>query len=160
LHCRCCARPVQRDEPESIAQQLAIRTQELSDRRLVITFPITVPANFTEDEVRGFLDEQGYSRVHREETRDRPVEVPAPGRTSRAEEVPPQSRRGLCVIEPRLRYGSGEFSRVMGALDARPKQGDGHIAIHALNPDGGDAAAWRFTTRLPCAQCAIEYSTP
>ena len=160
LHCRCCARPVQRDEPESIAQQLAIRTQELSDPRLVITFPITVPANFTEDEVRGFLDQQGYTRVHREETRDRPVEVPAQGRTSRAKNEAPQSQRVLHVIQDRFRYGSAELSRVMEALDAALKQGDGHITIHALNDEGGDAAVWRFSTRLHCAQCDIEYSTP
>src|SRR5690606_6463293 len=62
LYCQCCAMPVQRDSAESVHQQLLDRTRD-SDPRLIVTFPITIPSNFTEDEVRGFLDQQGYTRI-------------------------------------------------------------------------------------------------
>src|SRR3546814_11472625 len=52
----------------SIAASLALRAPAAGDPRLVVTFPIAVPANFTEEEVRGFLEQQGYTRVHREAT--------------------------------------------------------------------------------------------
>src|SRR5690606_5840592 len=68
LYCRGCGKLVRRDTPESIAASLAQRAPAAGDPRLVITFPIAVPANFTEDEVRSFLEQQGYTRVHREET--------------------------------------------------------------------------------------------
>src|SRR5690606_27121077 len=161
LHCRCCARPVQRDEPESIARQLAARTPELGDPRLIVTFPIIVPANFTEEEIRGFLDQQGYTRIHRQETREAPVEPAAvPRKRARDKSEAALVQRVLHVIQDRFRFGNAETQRVMEALDAALKQGDGHITVHALDDEGNEAADWRFSTRLHCAQCDIEYSTP
>ncbi len=161
LHCRCCARPVQRDEPESIARQLAARTPELGDPRLIVTFPVIVPANFTEEEIRGFLDQQGYTRIHRQETREAPVEAAAaPGKRARGKSEAAPVQRVLHVIQDRFRFGNAETQRVMEALDAALKQGDGHITVHALDDEGNEAADWRFSTRLHCAQCDIEYSTP
>ncbi len=72
LHCRRCARPVTRDDPASIRHQLD-GLCALRDPRLVITFPVSVPVNFTEDEVRGFLEQQGYTRIHRQ---DEPAPAP------------------------------------------------------------------------------------
>ena len=161
VHCRCCARPVQRDDPESIAQDLARHSAELNDPRLVITFPITVPSNFSEEEVRGFLDQQGYTRIHREESRERTVEPegkPKKGRSKKATAV--ETLRVLYVLQDRFRMGNADTHRVMEALDAALKQGDGHVTVHALDENGSDAAAWRYSTRLHCAQCDIEYSPP
>src|SRR5712672_4872035 len=44
LHCRGCGKPVVRDTPQSIYRALAERPEE----RLLITFPIPVPKNFSE----------------------------------------------------------------------------------------------------------------
>ncbi len=149
LYCRCCGAKVERDSAQSIQQQLALRTQA-DDPRLVITFPIVIPANYTEEEVRGFLDQQGYTRIH---TRTPP---PAKGkRTSKAETL-----RVLYVIQDRFRFGNAEPERVMEALDAALKQGDGHVAIYASNDAEADETVWRFSDRLHCAACNIEYTTP
>lgn len=67
LFCRGCGKLVRRDTPDSIFHALAERSAAAGDPRLVVTFPIAVPANFTEEEVRGFLEQQGYTRVHAEE---------------------------------------------------------------------------------------------
>src|SRR5690606_26671949 len=64
LFCRPCARPVHKDTPESIYASLARRAAEAGDPRLIVTFPVQVPANYTEEEIRGFLERQGYTRVH------------------------------------------------------------------------------------------------
>lgn len=63
LYCRHCAQAVIRDTPETIAQKLHQYTQA-DDPRLIITFQINVPKNFTEEEIRHFLEQQGYSRIH------------------------------------------------------------------------------------------------
>ncbi|MFT0850522.1 excinuclease ABC subunit UvrA [Achromobacter sp. F4_2707] len=164
LFCRCCARPVKRDDPESISQDLALQAGQHGDPRLVITFPIAIPANFTEEEVRGFLDQQGYVRIHHEETRERPVEPVSNGKNAKKgggkKTAQTEQQRILHVVQDRFRYGNAEAQRVMEALDTALKQGDGHITIHALNDEGGDAAVWRYSNRLHCAQCDIEYSTP
>src|ERR1700704_2188523 len=52
LHCRMCGRPVRRDTPDTIRAELAARSHAAGDPRLVLTFPIVVPKNFTADEVR------------------------------------------------------------------------------------------------------------
>ena len=57
LFCGTCGREVRRDTPESIAGQLP------EDCALLITFPITIPSNFGEVEVRDLLSKQGYTRV-------------------------------------------------------------------------------------------------
>jgi excinuclease ABC subunit A len=67
LHCRGCGVPVRRDTPDSIFGALAQRTASLGDPRLVVTFPVAVPANFSEAEVLQLLEQQGYTRVHSRE---------------------------------------------------------------------------------------------
>ncbi len=57
LFCGNCGREVRRDTPETIADQLP------EGRRLILTFPVTVPDNFTEEEVRDLLAKQGYTRI-------------------------------------------------------------------------------------------------
>ncbi len=179
LYCRCCGRRVQRDDAQSVQQQIAALSQP-DDPRLVITFPVVIPANYTEQEVRSFLDQQGYTRIHHEETRMHtpPVSRKAKGKGKAPK---PEKRRVLHVVQDRFRYGGAEPERVMEALDAALRQGDGHIAVHVMpdaNTDAGvqaaragDSAAapadtpaqetvWRFSNRLHCAQCNIEYATP
>ncbi len=136
LHCRGCGQAVRRDSPSSISEVLHTRCKETDDPRLVVTFAVDVPANFTEDEVQGFLDRQGYTRVHR------------------------RDRNTLQVVQDRFRLGSAEPARVMEALDVALKMGDGLVSIFALDDEGNDLAVWRFSDRLHCADCNIRYSDP
>src|SRR5262249_24338256 len=62
LYCQCCGKPVRRDTSESIYEDLSTRALEAGDPRMLLTFPVPVPANFTEAEVRGLLEKQGYTR--------------------------------------------------------------------------------------------------
>src|SRR3989440_1086884 len=48
LYCRCCGKPVRRDTSESIYADLAGRARDAGDPRLLLTFPVPVPPNFTE----------------------------------------------------------------------------------------------------------------
>src|SRR3546814_10839005 len=111
LYCQCCGQRVQRDSAQSIQQQLAVRSQP-DDPRLVITFPVVIPANYTEDEVRGFLDQQGYTRIHHEETRlHTPPATKSKGKTKRAAQA--EKLRVLHVVQDRFRFGTAEPQRVM-----------------------------------------------
>src|SRR5712672_3101285 len=62
LYCQCCGKPVRRDSSESIYTDLSARAQAAGDPRLLLTFPVPVPPNFSEAEVRGLLEKQGYTR--------------------------------------------------------------------------------------------------
>src|SRR2546425_1153056 len=52
LFCRGCARPVRRDSPASVYEQLSARAEAAGDPRLVVTFPVSGPKNFKEEEVQ------------------------------------------------------------------------------------------------------------
>ncbi len=140
LHCRRCARPVRRDTVASVRDAMATRSTIAGDPRLVVSFPIPVPANFGEDEVRKHLEAQGYTRVQATE-RD-PTGVL------------------LHVAQDRFRFGSVDASRVVDAVESAIARGHGRLSVHVLDDAGHEAARWRFSTGLHCADCDIAYADP
>ncbi|MBS1216829.1 MAG: excinuclease subunit, partial [Proteobacteria bacterium] len=141
LHCKGCGAAVRRDTPDSIFASLAERASAAGDPRLVITFPVEVPANFAEDEIRALLERQGYTRIH--------------------------SQRGgvLEVIQDRLRMSSAERVRVVEALEAALRVGQGRVNVHVADqPQGGDTpspdSVWKFSSDLHCPDCDIHYRDP
>ncbi len=142
LHCRRCSRPVARDTVASIRADLARRAAAAGDPRLVIGFPVQVPANFGEDEIERHLLAQGYTRVH--------ARLPA------SKTVGPT----LVVVQDRLRLGGADDGRVGEAIEAALHRGSGRVQVHALADDGSDAEVWRWSSALACADCGIAYSDP
>jgi len=144
LFCRQCARPVQKDTPESIYASLARRAAEAGDPRLIVTFPVQVPANYTEEEIRGFLERQGYTRVHAQRKA---------GSGKNAVQV-------LDVVQDRFRFGNAERARVMEALDAALRLGAGRVDVRAVDAEGNETAHWKYSDELHCAECDIAYASP
>ncbi len=64
LHCRSCGHAVRRDTPAGIQNQLGSRSRAHGDPLLILTFPVPIPANFTEAEIKQLLERQGYTRIH------------------------------------------------------------------------------------------------
>lgn len=167
LSCRGCGQAVCRDSTESIFAAVAERSGNAGNPRLVVTFPVQVPVNFTEDEVRGFLDQQGYTRIHADENPTQPNTVSAAAditkpakKTSKKSAMLSPQLRTLRVVQDRFRFEGAEASRVMEAFDIALKMGNGLIAVHALDPDGADTDVWKFSDKLHCADCNISYSDP
>src|SRR5690242_3836515 len=103
LFCRGCGKPVVRDSAGTIFEKLRLME---GDPRLVITFPIPVPRNFSEKEVLQLLEAQGYTRIH-----------------AKAKEC-------IEVVQDRVRLSSTDKARVMDALDAALRVGRGRVNIH------------------------------
>src|SRR5208337_199940 len=130
LFCGNCGREVRRDTPESIAGQLP------RGRRLILTFPIVVPANFSEDEVKELLAKQGYTRIYRKEgTR-------------------------LEVVQDRITSSAENRGRLVEDLEAALKYGQGRVSAHCLDSSGEQAEELRFSSDLHCAFCDIHYDDP
>jgi excinuclease ABC subunit A len=100
LFCRGCGKPVTRDSAHSIHEQL--KTAE--GQRLVITFPVEIPKNFSEKEVEELLQRQGYTRLHS------------------------RSKSLLEVVQDRIRMPA-ERARVTDALEAALRFGKGRVNI-------------------------------
>ena len=103
LYCLGCGAPVRRDTAETIEQEMTARAQAAGDPRLIVTFPVPVPKNFSEAEVKALLEQQGYTRIH--------------------------AKRGktIEVVQDRFRIGSVERSRVVEALEAALRVGQGRV---------------------------------
>ena len=136
LHCRGCGLPVHRDTPETIRAALAQRSRDGGDPRLLLTFPVTVPRNFSEAEVRGLLSGQGYTRIH--------------------------EKRGdtLQVVQDRFRFSTVEPARAGDAIEAALKVGQGRLDVYPQGDAAAAAAPWRFSTDLHCPDCDIAYKDP
>src|SRR6202022_2018288 len=59
LFCQRCAQLVRRDTPDSIYAELEARSRAAGDPRLLLTFPVAVPKNFSETEIKTLLAGQG-----------------------------------------------------------------------------------------------------
>jgi excinuclease ABC subunit A len=136
LYCRGCGRVVRRDTPDAIHDEVRRRAAAAGDPRLVLAFPVEVPKNFTEAEILQLLERQGYTRVHA------------------------RSGGALEVVQDRFRAAAAERARVMEAIESALKVGRGRVNVHALADDGADAAVWRFSSDLHCADCDIHYAEP
>src|SRR3982750_200306 len=111
LHCRNCGKPVRRDTSQSIYADATQRAAAAGDPRVYLCFPIPVPKNFKEAEIKQLLESQGYTRIH-ERVGDT-----------------------LEVVQDRVRLGQAERARVMESLETALRVGRGRG-----NLTGGDDA--------------------
>src|SRR5450755_1467998 len=135
-YCRGCGKPVRRDTSETILAALAAASHDAGDPRLVLTFPVALPKNFAEAEVKALLAAQGYTRIH--------------------------EHRGdtLHVIQDRFRWSAVDSARTGDAIEAALKVGHGRLDVYPLNEAGTSAAPWRFSAALHCPDCDIGYKDP
>ncbi len=156
LYCRGCGQEVTRDTPDTIYDALAARAQAAGEPRLIVTFPVAVPKNFSEKEVLALLAAQGYTRVHQ------------------------KHKAVIEMVQDRLRLGSAERVRVIEGLEAALRIGQGRVNVYAVDEDSltpgpspegrGEIpphasrltphAPWRFSSDLHCADCDIHYADP
>jgi excinuclease ABC subunit A len=134
LHCKNCARPVRRDTPASIQDQLRAVTQKNGDPLLLLTFPVPIPKNFTEAEIKQLLERQGYTRIHE------------------------KRNATLQVVQDRFRCSTVDAARAGDAIEGALKVGQGRLDVYPI--DSGSTPPWRFSTGLHCPDCDITYKDP
>jgi len=143
---RDTALPVRHDTPETILAELHRRVASAeagADPRLVVTFPVELPANTSAEEVEQWLSASGYTRVQAE-------------RVVQRGEV---SVKLLDVVADRFRLGNAEPARVMEAIETGLKRGSGQLTVH-VTPAEGEERIWKFSTGLHCPESDIRYGDP
>ncbi|WP_416142133.1 excinuclease ABC subunit UvrA, partial [Hydrogenophaga sp.] len=163
---RDTALPVRHDSPESIYAELQQRCGALQDPRLVVTFPVELPASTTPEEIEQWLSASGYTRVQAE----RVVQRAAPAPDAKAAKTPKtktakgaaasESVKVLDVVADRFRIGTAEQARVMEAIEAGLKRGSGQLMVYVLGEAGVEPVIWRFSTGLHCPESDIRYTDP
>jgi len=133
LYCGKCGQSVKRDTPENISSDYFGTDAK---QRIMVTFQITIPANFKASEVQDWLARQGYTRVHK------------------------QSKKTIDVIQDRLRTSAENQGRFVEAVEAALRYGQGKVTVHQLNDDRDSIRKTTYSTTLQCEKCNIRYREP
>jgi excinuclease ABC subunit A len=136
---RQTALPVRHDTPQTIYADLQARAAAAGDPRLVLTFPVELPADTTAEQQAQWLSAGGYTRVQAERVVG--------------------TRKVLDVVADRLRLAGAEPVRVMEAIEMALKRGGGRLTVHV-----GDAVesgeVWKYSTGLHCPESDLRYADP
>ncbi len=167
---RDTAQAVRHDSAESIYAEMLARAGS-DDPRLVVTFPVELPASTTPEEIEQWLSLSGFTRVQakREVMGEQPAA--APGNAKKGKSAPKgsaaktegggASRLVLDVVADRFRLGSAERARVLEAIEVAIKHGSGRLAVYSLGADAdAPAAIWKFSTGLHCPESDLRYTEP
>jgi len=133
LYCRC-GRLVRRDTPESIFTRLAAETAR--GTTVLITFPVSIPQNISEDEVIRLLARQGYQKVRR--VGDRLLEV----------------------VQDRTEFAENKRARIIDALETALQHESGQVTVHLLGARERVLHTLRFSSDLHCPDCDLHYRDP
>ena len=139
LYCSQCGKLVQADTPLSVYKALTLWTTELDDPRLYILFDVPVPATMTIEEVTASLAAQGFTKIYGEKDHN--------------------GTRILEVVADRFRFSKADKPRVIEALENAFKFGKGELTVVAQMGNDEEVRR-RFSNRLSCADCGIEYQKP
>ena len=135
------AQPVRHDTPESIYAELLARTAA-ADPRVVMTFPVELPAGTSADEVAQWLSASGFTRVHAE----------------REVATPTGPHKLLDVVADRFRLQGAEKARVIEAIEMALKRG-GRLNVY-LQADGQADEMLRFSSGMHCPESDLRYAEP
>jgi excinuclease ABC subunit A len=142
LHCRLCGRPVRRDTPSSIFDELV---GAAAGKPALVTFPHRVGRKVAAGVVREAFEKAGFRRV---------LEGGVPVRVEDARLAPEGGV--LSVVLDRLTIATAERQRLVDSLEAALRHGEGGVAVHVE----GEGEPRRFSTALHCAACDIGYGDP
>ncbi|BDU56615.1 UvrABC system protein A [Limnohabitans sp. TEGF004] len=142
---RQTAQPVQHDTPQTIYAELQRRcAAQPQDPRLIMTFPVELPANTTAAEVEQWLSASGFTRIHAE----------------REVATPTGPRKLLDVVADRFKLGNTEQARVVEAIELAIKRGGGRLNVYWSLDAEATPELWRFSTGLHCPDSDLRYSDP
>ena len=136
---RQTAQPVRHDSPASIYAELGARCAALGDPRIVLTFPVELPANTTPEQMAQWLSASGFTKVQAEREHE--------------------GKKLLDVVADRFRLGNVERARAVEAIEVALKRGSGRLAVYCQQ---GEEAwdLWRFSTGLHCPDSDLRYAEP
>jgi excinuclease ABC subunit A len=161
LRCESCGCAVVRETPDSIWKVIQGFASQRSSKRplggkaadvagaktgargkatdgehMLITFPVTVPENFTKKEIKQLLGKQGYTRFVNEKP------------------------RSLEAVQDRIALKAVKRGRVVESLEAALQQGRGHVTVRICCGKKRLEKVLRFSAGLHCAECDRHYRDP
>ena len=163
LHCRGCGKPVRKDSPQSIWERMNDECR-MTNGELLITFDLPLSEKLSLDESLVLISKQGYQRLLMKDQIVRLDEAAARLRHSSS------VIRHLTVLQDRLKCAPASRARFVEACEQAYHFGKGKLAIHVLKLSADakadstvqpfNGSTIRFSNRLHCAKCDLEYREP
>jgi excinuclease ABC subunit A len=156
LHCRKCGQTVRKDSPQLIWTQLN-QSDKSAGREVLITFALPATEKLTNEETLSLIAKQGYQRVLLNGQVKRLDEL------AQALKSSDETLRVFTIIQDRLKVSANLRARFVEACEQAYHFGKGLLAIYPLSPASGltkDSSLekpLRFSNRLHCAPCGIDY---
>jgi excinuclease ABC subunit A len=165
LHCRQCGRVVRQDAPQQIWETCA---SNANGPEVLITFDLPLSEKLSLAESLALVSRQGYQRVLIDGKVARLDEVTATTaeRQQHDRDAPQSERRRdacatvqgcLTVVQDRVRAQPGERARFIEACEQAYHFGKGKLSIRELASPSAWSEPRRFSNRLHCAECDLEY---
>ena len=134
------ALPVRHDTPQTILTDLVDKAAAAGDPRLVLTFPVELPADTTAEQQAQWLAASGFTRVQGERVDG--------------------GRKILDVVADRFRLAATERARAMEAIELALVRGGGRLAVHASGDGVPEGTVWKYSTGLHCPDSELRYADP
>ena len=133
LYCGECGKAVKRDTPENISKDWFDSDKV---QRVMVTFQVPIPENFSAEEIGEWLARQGYTRVHK------------------------QTDTTIDVIQDRLQTREDNRGRFIEAVEAALRYGQGKVCIHTLDDKRESISQQIYSVALRCDDCGKRYREP
>ncbi|QPF75533.1 excinuclease ABC subunit UvrA [Roseateles sp. DAIF2] len=138
------AQAVRHDTAQTIYAELLQRTAT-NDPRLILTFPVELPAGTSAEQVQQWLSASGFTRIQAE----------------REVGTPTGPRKLLDVVADRFRIQGADKQRAMEAIELALKRGSGRLNVYVLPAEEGpEPELWRYSTGLHCPDSDLRYQDP
>jgi excinuclease ABC subunit A len=185
LYCRACGQPVRKDSPQQIWATVLNRERGLHNAERLITFDLPLTEKLSLEESLSLITKQGYQRLllPARNPRGRSARSPqlelneaiapwggrqtfaaGPPEIVRVEEAVESLRdlksNSLTVVQDHVKLAETNRTRFIEACEQAYHFGKGKLTIHRLNAEPGTPNLERFSNRLHCAACDIEYREP
>ncbi|MDH5218602.1 MAG: excinuclease ABC subunit A, partial [Gammaproteobacteria bacterium] len=134
LYCHGCGKAVEKDTPASIYNSITDEKKQHTFDGIAITFTISIPDNFSEKEIIGFLEQNGYTKTLS------------------------QQAGKIEVIQDRVKFNAQNKTRIIESLELALRNGHGHVDIHAMLGREIADIKWRYSDKLHCASCDLDYA--
>lgn len=154
LHCRQCGRIVRKDAPGDIWQTLCEEWAASSPPDLLVLFSVPLSTKFSVEDSLDLVGRQGYQRLWLDGEVVHLEEALARFRSNK--------QSAVTVVQDRLRLAPENRARFAEACEQAFHLGKGRLSIARLGGDGtaSPQVMRRFSSRLHCAECDIEYREP
>jgi excinuclease ABC subunit A len=164
LHCKQCGQPVRKDSPQQIWSECISGARRPASeptkqgraepmKEVLVTFDLPLSEKLSLEESLTLVSKQGYQRllIGEEVVRlDEFLMRPHPPRLA-----------ALTVVQDRVKAGPASRARFVEACEQAYHFGKGKLSIWEISGAKGTIGTpRRFSNRLHCARCDIEYREP